>query len=365
MAKNISKDYFSERNYNNVQKLNKIIFEDLPEFAGEFFIGVENRTTPLTRLNYAYDLRIFFDFMIKEIPSCMRYISVKQITLADVDKLTTRDIENYLNYLTYYIPPKRDDDDIYKNSERGKARKLSSVRAFFKYFFKKNRISSNVAANVDTPKIHDKEIIRLENNEVSDLLDMVENGSFASKRQNLFKEKTQLRDYAMISLFLGTGIRISECVGLNVDDIDLKNNSFVVTRKGGNRVVLYFSDEVAEPLCAYLESRCMDDKIPPGERALFLSLQKKRITVRAVENIIKKYALQVTPLKKITPHKLRSTFGTELYRATGDIYVVANVLGHKDVNTTRKHYAAISEDIRRDASTKVKLHKDDDSGKQN
>ena len=84
-----------------------------------------------------------------------------------------------------------------------------------------------------------------------------------------------------------------------------------------------------------------------------------------VENIIKKYALQVTPLKKITPHKLRSTFGTELYRATGDIYVVANVLGHKDVNTTRKHYAAISEDIRRDASTKVKLHKDDDSGKQN
>ena len=236
---------------------------------------------------------------------------------------------------------------------------------FSNIFSKKNRISSNVAANVDTPKIHDKEIIRLENNEVSDLLDMVENGSFASKRQNLFKEKTQLRDYAMISLFLGTGIRISECVGLNVDDIDLKNNSFVVTRKGGNRVVLYFSDEVAEPLCAYLESRCMDDKILPGERALFLSLQKKRITVRAVENIIKKYALQVTPLKKITPHKLRSTFGTELYRATGDIYVVANVLGHKDVNTTRKHYAAISEDIRRDASTKVKLHKDDDSGKQN
>ncbi len=358
--KKISKDYFSERNYNNLQKLNKIIFEDLPDFAGEFFIGIENRTTPLTRLNYAYDLRIFFDYLLKEIPLYSKYSSVKDITLEDLNKLTTRDLERYLSYLSFYTPPKHNDDDVLKNTERGKARKLSSVRAFFKYYFKKDKLSSNIAANVDTPKLHDKEIIRLEADEVENLLHEVEKGSFPSARQNAFKEKTQLRDYAMISLFLGTGIRISECVGLNVDDIDLRNKSFVVTRKGGNRVVLYFSDEVELALCAYMESRCTDDKIPPGERALFLSLQKKRITVRAVENIVKKYALQVTPLKKITPHKLRSTFGTELYRATGDIYVVADVLGHSDVNTTKKHYAAISEDIRREASTKVKLHKSDE-----
>ena len=359
MAKKITKDYFAERNYKNVQKLNKIIFEDLPDFSREFFIGIENRTTPLTRLNYAYDLRIFFDFLIKEIPFCMHYTSVKQITLADVDKLTTRDVENYLNYLSYYVPPKHDDNDVLKNSERGKARKLSSVRAFFKYFFKKDKISSNIAANVDTPKLHDKEIIRLENDEVGKLLNMVENGSFASAQQNAFKKKTQLRDFAMLSLFLGTGIRISECVGLNIEDIDLKNCSFVVTRKGGNRVVLYFSEEVAQALCEYMEQRVCDTSVPPGERALFLSLQKRRITVRAVENLVKKYSLQVTPLKKITPHKLRSTFGTELYRATGDIYVVADVLGHRDVNTTTKHYAAISDDIRREAALKVKLHKDD------
>lgn len=357
----ISKDYFSERNYGNLQKLNKIIFEDLPDFSSEFFIGIENRTTPLTRLNYAYDLRIFFDYMLKEIPFCRQYDSVKSITLSDLGRLTTRDVENFLNYLTYYVPPKQCGRDTLKNSERGKVRKLSSVRAFFKYFFKKDKLSSNVAANVDTPKLHDKEIVRLESDEVENLLDMVEAGEFPSSRQNLFKEKTQLRDYAMISLFLGTGIRISECVGLNVEDIDLKNNSFVITRKGGNRVVLYFSEEVALALCAYMESRCMDDKVPPGERALFLSLQKRRITVRAVENIVKKYSLQVAPLKKITPHKLRSTFGTELYRATGDIYVVADVLGHRDVNTTKKHYAAISDDIRRSASTKVKLHKKDES----
>ena len=91
------------------------------------------------------------------------------------------------------------------------------------------------------------------------------------------------------------------------------------------------------------------------ENALFLSMQNKRITVRAVENLVKKYAAVVTSLKKITPHKLRSTYGTTLYRETGDIYLVADVLGHKDVNTTRKHYAALEEDRRRQAAKAVTL----------
>ena len=91
------------------------------------------------------------------------------------------------------------------------------------------------------------------------------------------------------------------------------------------------------------------------ENALFLSMQNKRITVSAVENLVKKYASVVTTLKKITPHKLRSTYGTALYRETGDIYLVADVLGHKDVNTTRKHYAALEEDRRRKAAKAVTL----------
>ena len=84
----------------------------------------------------------------------------------------------------------------------------------------------------------------------------------------------------------------------------------------------------------------------------------KRISIRAVENLVQKYSKIVTPLKKISPHKLRSTYGTQLYRETQDIYVVADVLGHKDVNTTKKHYAAISEDIRRSVAGKVKLRDD-------
>jgi len=89
---------------------------------------------------------------------------------------------------------------------------------------------------------------------------------------------------------------------------------------------------------------------------MFISLQNKRISIRAVENLVKKFAEQASPLKKISPHKLRSTFGTNLYKETKDIYIVADVLGHKDVNTTKKHYAAISEDMRKSVADKIKIN---------
>lgn len=243
------------------------------------------------------------------------------------------------------------------NSERGKARKLSAVKAMFKYFFKRGDLKTDISAKVDSPKIHEKEIIRLERPEVNELLDVVESGTGLSHHQKTFHNKNRIRDMAIVALFLGTGIRVSELVGLDVNDFDMDNNSFVVTRKGGNRVILYLNDEIKSYLLGYLESRDLLDKpISQKENVpMFLSMRDSRLTTRAVENIIKKYAKVAVPLKKITPHKLRSTFGTELYRNTGDIYIVADVLGHKDVNTTKKHYAALSEDMRRDASKLVTL----------
>jgi len=176
----------------------------------------------------------------------------------------------------------------------------------------------------------------------------------------IYHENTKVRDLALLSLFLGTGIRISELVGLNVDDIDFMTNAFIVTRKGGNRTILYFSDEVGATLYDYVIQRNSNKKIPSTEKALFISLQNKRMSVRAVQNLVKKYAGIASPLKKITPHKLRSTFGTNLYRETGDIYLVADCLGHKDVNITKKHYAAISEDNKKSYLSSVKLRKDED-----
>lgn len=157
-------------------------------------------------------------------------------------------------------------------------------------------------------------------------------------------------------LFLGTGIRVSECVGINISDVDLENNAFVVTRKGGNQVVLYFPPEVATALAEYISQRVQMETLPGHEDALFLSLQKRRLDQRSVQNLVKKYAAVAAPLKdKISPHKLRSTFATNLYQDTGDIYLVADVLGHSSVDTTRKHYADMTDQRRREASKHVFL----------
>ena len=209
------------------------------------------------------------------------------------------------------------------------------------------------------PKLHDKEIIRLEVNEnideVSSLINTVESGNGLSPKQQKFHNYTKKRDVAIITLFLGTGIRISELVGLNVDDVDFNNNSFVITRKGGNRAILYFGIEVKAALEEYLIERNNNIAISPNEKALFTSLQNTRLSTRAVQDLVKKYSKIISPLKKITPHKLRSTYGTNLYKETGDIYIVADCLGHRDGNTTKKHYAAISDDIRKRAANTVKL----------
>ena len=123
-------------------------------------------------------------------------------------------------------------------------------------------------------------------------------------------------------------------------------------------MAIYFGTEVELALLDYLEERTQMDAEQGSEHALFLSLQRKRIGVKSVENLVKKYAKIVTPLKKITPHKLRSTYGTSLYRETGDIYLVADVLGHSDINTTKKHYAALEDERRRSARNAVRLRED-------
>ncbi len=338
-------DYFQKRDISNQKKIGRII-ADLPEFVYDFFIGIENNSSSLTRRNYAMDLNIFFEFL-----KDFLHKNKNEITLKDLDSLKSNHIEQFLSYLSYY----ENDGKTNKNGERGKARKLASLRSFFKYLFNHDKISSNVVSKVPTPKLHNKEIIRLERDEVSRMLDAVSLNNTFSQHQKAYNQNTTERDTAIVTLFLGTGIRISECVGLNTNDFDFSQNAFKVTRKGGNQTVLYFSNEVAEALKTWLKKR-ETLNIDADEKAMFLSLQKKRISVRAVENLVKKFAKEATPLKKISPHKLRSTFGTNLYRETKDIYIVADVLGHKDVNTTKKHYAAISEDMRKSIADKIKLN---------
>ncbi|MBQ3214306.1 MAG: tyrosine-type recombinase/integrase [Clostridia bacterium] len=345
-------NYFKERNYKITKKTQQLLTE-LPFFCNEFFRGIENQTTPLTQFNYAQDLKIFFNFLTTEIIE-FNNISIKDFSLKNLAEVTATHIEIFLNYLSGYFI----NENYITNNEKGKARKLATIRSLLKYFYKKDKIPSNVSNKIDTPKIHEKEIVRLEVDEVVKLINQTENPVNLTKRQYSYNKITQKRDTALLSLLLGTGIRVSECVGINLEDIDFKVNGLRITRKGGNQVVLYFSDEVAKELISYISEREKNPNIPQNEKALFLSIQNKRIGVRAVEKLVKKYSQAVIPLKNITPHKLRSTYGTNLYRETNDIYIVADVLGHKDVNTTRKHYAAISEDARRSVANKVKLRED-------
>ena len=286
--------YHEQTDVENTLKLREVL-KSLPDFANDFFRAVSTTTSTSTRIKYAYDLRIFFQFLLTENPVFRKY-TMEDLKLDVLDSVTALDIEEYIEYLKAY---KDSRDEYTTNGEKGLKRKLSSLRTFYAYFFKKD-----------------------------------------------------------ITLLLGTGIRVSECVGLDIEDVDFKNNGIKVMRKGGNEMIVYFGSEVEKALRSYIEVRDKIEPLPGHEHALFYSSQRKRINVKTVENLVKKYASQVTTTKKITPHKLRSTYGTTLYQETGDIYLVADVLGHKDVNTTKKHYAAIDDARRRKAASAVKLREE-------
>ena len=345
--------YHEQTDVENTLRLRDVL-KTLPPFCKDFFRAIEPRTTTKTRISYVYDIRIFFQFLLEQNPA-FRDWSIDAFTVDVLDQITAVDLEEYEEYLKVY----QAGDKTETNGERGLKRKMSSLRSFYAYYFKREMIHTNPTVLVDVPKIHQKSIIRLEADEVALLLDYIEHGGDdLTGQKKVYYEKNKDRDLALVTLLLGTGVRVSECVGLDIEDVDFKNNGIKVTRKGGNEMVVYFGPEVEKALKNYLEVRKNIIPVEGHEHALFYSTQRKRIGVQAVENLVKKYARQVTTTKKITPHKLRSTYGTALYQETGDIYLVADVLGHKDVNTTKKHYAALDDSRRRQAATAVKLRED-------
>ena len=351
MPKDLS---YSQQHAREITSLTREVLSELPSVCADFLRAIEPTTQPLTRYAYACDLRLFFQYLQAEVPRFADRPPL-QWTCDDLGSISAREISMYLEYLSLYYK----DDEAVTNAELGKMRKLSSLRSFYHYLFKNELINTDVTLLVDMPKRHEKPIIRLEVDEVARLLDLVESGEKQTQHQKRYNDHTRLRDLAILTLFLGTGIRVSELVGIDIDDLDFEVGGFMVTRKGGGQAILYFPDEVASVLRDYLRVRRAMTPLAGHENALFLSLQNRRISVRAVQLMVKKYATQAAPLKKhLSPHKLRSTFGTNLYQETGDIYLVADVLGHADVNTTRRHYAAMADERRRMAARKVRLRED-------
>lgn len=345
--------YHQSKSNQNTVKLRELL-KTMPSFCRDYFRGIEPTTTAKTRIGYGYDIRTFFRFLLSENPS-FKNAQMTDICLSDLDQLQPVDIEEYLEYLKYYTY----DGQVFTNDERGIKRKFASLRSFFLYYQKRDLLRHNPTVVVDMPKLHDREIIRLDADEVSDLLELVEHGrDHLSGMKKVYYEKNKQRNIAIFTLFLGTGIRVSECVGLDIEDVDFKNNRIRIIRKGGKEEYVYFGEEVANALKSYITEERVHVKPREGhEHALFYSIQKRRISVQAIENLVNEYTSQITSFKHITPHKLRSTYGTALYQQTGDIYLVAEVLGHNDVNTTRKHYAAMDDEQKRSAADAVTLHK--------
>lgn len=345
MTRNMS---YHEKTIFNTQLKLKSIMEELPDFCQHFFIGIEHSTEPGTQLRYAYDLKLFFKYVLKQHPE---YKTVKNINVNSLDELSVFEIEQFLSYIKSYI----DDKGIPRHNGRaGIKSKLAAIRSLYNYCFKHGLISKNTSQLVDIPVIEEKNIIRLNPDQVDKVLKNIDTGLLLKGRQSLWNSLYRVRDYAVVSLLLGTGIRVSECAGIDLKDVSFTNCSVQIIRKGGNEDRVYFSDEVKQALCKYYNERITIQTKDPYEQAFFLSKCKTRLSVRSIQELVHKYSKGI---KEVTPHKLRATFGTNLYIATKDIYLVADSLGHSNVETTRRHYADLPDQEKRNARNILHLRK--------
>ena len=338
-----SEVYKKEIDKKNIEKTEKIL-SSLPFYIREYFVSRRSNTSTRTRLAYAYDLRSFFNWLKETTPEFFNK-EIKEITIEEFGKITAKDIEDYI----FFLQSKPENT----NANVSVARKLACLSSVFGYFSNRDVIMKNPCDAVTPPKVHDIEIITLTPVEIGDLLNIIEFGSdqFSSKQENYLR-KTRLRDLTIVVLMLTTGIRVSECVSLDISNIRLDECLMSVIRKGGNVASVALSDEAIEVLTEYLGWR---KNLNTDESALFLSMQGKRICVQSIEDMLKKYTRAAGIDKPITPHKLRKTYGTQLYRETGDIYLVASSLGHSSPTTSARSYAKQSTDNLLNARNKVKL----------
>ena len=334
------------------KKVNEIV-KQLPDFAGKFFRDLKSKgMSERTRLEYAYDMKRFFDFISNQ--SGFKNVSLNGLKAADVlDVLTYDDIQEYLDTLnTHTVIDKYSNQKEVLSSPSSRARKISSLRSFYRFYFRTGEIKNNLSDLMDLPKIPDKNIVTMDKSQVQRILAAVSDTAGMSEGEILRHGKIIKRDYAIMMLFFGTGIRVSELVGIDLSDIDFYNASLLITRKGGDEDEVYFGSEVQQALEDYVSAERETLLAGKEDPALFISMQHRRMTVRSVQLMIKGYAEKAGLNMKVTPHALRRTFGTNLYEQTSDIYLVADALHHSSVETTRKHYASMSKDHKRIAAQK-------------
>ena len=307
--------------------------KELPPYVKSYIYHIENRILPRTRYAYVCDIYDFFTFLAN---NNAEQKCIKEISLSYLNQLNVQDFDEYLH-------------DLRKRAgEQAESRKISAIKSLFTYLCEQNMISNKDAYSIKSPKIHKKETLTyMSKDEVKKFLNAVESGICLNERQMKYHEKQKTRDVALFSLLLTTGIRVSECATLDVKDLDLDSNSIFLVRKGNKESNVYFPQETADRLEDYLEER--KDYLSMSD-PLFLNRNFGRMSVRSIERLVKKYAQPlIVGTKNITPHKLRSTYGMGLYESTDDLYLVAEVLGHESVETTKSYYTTVTEDRKKKA----------------
>lgn len=340
--------YRTQTDAHNLQ-LTKQVLAELPSYVNDFITSKYSSTSAQTLLQYTYSLRKFLVWMQRSIPHLTEH-PLSYISCDELAKITARDIEEFMMYLQM-------DPDSH-NSRASVAQKIAAVSSLFRYLYRNEDIPSDPSAKIDRPKlVKDKRIIYLTDDECTRLLDTIEYGNEGiPEHQVPYLETTRCRDLAIATLMLDTGIRLSECVGMNLEDVDLQEKKIQVFRKGGKYQYLPINDEVIEILATYIEERKrVETSDKDSSHALFLSMQNRRMTKTTTGNVIVKYAKLAGIDKPVTPHKLRKTYGTALYRKTRDIYLTANALGHENVATTSRHYVNDTEDSLRNIASEIRI----------
>ncbi len=322
---------------NQVAKASKNIERELPYFLDEFALYLKNGVAPSTRLSYLTDIKAFLTYLIHEHENFVHYNTIKEIDQMVFSQLKARDINDYIgNYCAMY----EKNGTLITNGNRSLAKKKSTLSVLFKYLFVNELMPSNIADGfnpIKLPKVQPDAIKKLEVEEMYKLLELIDSGEGLSKKEKQFWKKTKYRDKAIMTLFLTYGLRVSELQQLDLQSINYERMEFTIYRKRGKESKMPLNKSVISTLKKYIENE--RGTSADNDDPLFLSLQKKRLTVRAIRDLVKKYTAIILGNSGYSPHKLRATAASTMIEYGFSIYDVQNILDHENVTTTQLYSA--------------------------
>lgn len=333
-----------------------ISFENkLPSFMKDYFIYLKGSVAVSTRSAYLEDICFFCDYIISETDISSAQ-STEEITLEEFNSIKARDVNLFLgDYCPRYYRDRNNTTLIYENNNRALARKKSSISTLFKFLYRNEQLDNNITDGfnpIKLPKPQPDAIKRLDIDEVARMLDSVESGQGLTDKELIYWEKTKLRDKAILALFVTYGLRLNELRELNISSFNFSRGEFKIYRKRGKEVLMPINKTCEYVVKDYIYNERPNNELLDEEvkDALFLSLQKKRLTPKSIRQLVKKYTsicMNTSRENGYSPHKLRATAATSLIQSGFSIYDVKTLLDHDNVTTTQL-YAAHKKNIKRD-----------------